>query len=88
MSYSVKYKKSAEKKLEKLDASVRNRIKTWIEKNLEGCENPRQWGKPLEGEWYGYWRYRVGNYRLVAQIIDNEIIIVIVNVDKRNDIYK
>ncbi len=88
MSYSVKYKKAAEKKLEKMDATVRNRIKTWIDKNLEGCENPRAKGKALEGEWEGYWRYRVGNYRLVADIQDDKIIILIVNVDKRNDIYK
>ena len=88
MSYSVKYKKVAEKKLEKMDAPVRNRIKTWIEKNLEGCENPRAKGKALEGEWEGYWRYRVGNYRLVAEIQDDKIIILIINVDKRNDIYK
>ncbi|MBQ3452195.1 MAG: type II toxin-antitoxin system RelE/ParE family toxin [Selenomonadaceae bacterium] len=88
MKYSVKYKKLAEKKLERLDPPVRKRIKNWVEKNLEGCENPRHTGKPLEGEWEGYWRYRVGNYRLVAEIQDDKIIILIVNVDKRNDIYK
>ena len=47
MSYTVKYKKSARKKLEKFDAAVRTRIKTWIETNLEGCENPRLHGKAL-----------------------------------------
>ena len=88
MRYSVKYKKSAEKKLNKLDPPVREKIKKWVEKNLEGCENPRHTGKSLDGDWYGYWRYRVGNYRLVAQIVDSEIIIFIVNVDKGNDIYK
>ena len=88
MNYSVKYKKSAEKKLNKMDAPVRARIKAWINKNLEGCENPRAQGKALEGDWNGYWRYRVGDYRIVAEIKDNEIIILIINVDKRNDIYK
>ena len=88
MRYSVKYKKAAEKKLDKLDPFVRDRIKAWIDKNLEGCENPRHTGKALEGEWYGYWRYRVSDYRLIAKILDAEIIIIIVNVDKCNDIYK
>lgn len=88
MKYSVRYKKTAERKLKKLDPSVRERIMMWVEKNLEGCENPRTKGKALEGEWEGYWRYRVGNYRLVADIQDDKIIILIVNVDKRNDIYK
>ena len=86
--FSVEYDDKAKKKLEKIDAPVRKRIRNWIEKNLEGCENPRLRGKPLEGVLKDYWRYRVGNYRLVADIQDDKIIILIVNVDKRNDIYK
>ena len=78
----------AERKLDKLDASVRKRIKQWIETNLEGCENPRRRGKPLEGELSGFWRYRVGDYRIIAEIQDDKIIIFVINVDKRNDIYK
>ena len=87
MSYSVKYKKSALKKLNKLDAPVRERIKIWIDNNLNGCENPRIHGKALSGEWHGYWRYRVGDYRIIAQIKDEKIIIVVVKIDKRDEIY-
>ncbi|MBE8949218.1 MAG: type II toxin-antitoxin system RelE/ParE family toxin [Quinella sp. 3Q1] len=86
--YSVEFKPSARKKMDKLDAPVRRRITQWIAKNLEGCENPRAKGRLLEGEWEGYWRYRVGDYRLIADIQDDKIIIMIINVDKRNDIYK
>ena len=86
--YSVEFKSKARKKIDKLDAPVRRRITQWIANNLEGCENPRLKGKALEGDWEGYWRYRVGNYRLVADIQDDKIIILIVNVDKHNDIYK
>lgn len=88
MSYSVKYKKSARKKLEKFDAPVRARIKEWIETNLQGCENPRAKGHALEGDLSDLWRYRVGDYRIVAQIRDAEIVIVIVKVDKRDTVYK
>ncbi|MBE8951746.1 MAG: type II toxin-antitoxin system RelE/ParE family toxin [Quinella sp. 1Q7] len=87
MRYSVKYKKSALKKLNKLDAPVRERIKKWIETNLDGCENPRAHGKALSGEWHGYWRYRVGDYRIVAQIKDDKVIILVVKIDKRGAIY-
>ena len=87
MKYSVRYKKTAERKLKKLDPSVRERIMMWVEKNLEGCENPRTRDKALEGEWEDYRRYRVGDYRLVADIQDDKIIILIVNVDKRNDLF-
>ena len=86
--YSVEFKPQALKKVEKLDAPVRRRITQWITKNLEGCENPRAKGKALEDEWEGYRRYRVDNYRLVANIQDDKIIILIINVDKRNDIYR
>ena len=87
MSYSVKYKKSALKKLNNLDAPSRERIKAWIEENLEGCENPRLHGKALHGGWQGYWRYRVGDYRIVAQIQDEKIVIVVVKIDTRGAVY-
>ena len=87
MRYSVKYKKSALKKLNKLDAPVRERIKNWIETNLVDCENPRAHGKALSGEWNGYWRYRVGDYRIVAQIKDDKVIILVVKIDTRSAIY-
>ena len=50
-------------------------ILNWIGKNLEGCENPRQHGKPLVGNNAGVWRYRVGNYRILADILDDKLII-------------
>ena len=87
MNYSVKYKKSALKKLNNLDAPIRERIKNWIDTNLVGCENPRRLGKSLHGEWHDFWRYRVGEYRIVAQIQDDKIIIFVVKIDKRDAIY-
>ena len=86
--FSVEYDDKAKKNLQKLDAPVRKRIRAWVEKNLEGCENPRLRGKPLEGKLNNYWRYRVGDYRLIADIQDEKIIILIVNVDKRGEIYR
>ena len=87
MSYSVKYKKSAQKKLEKFDACVRNRIKAWIEENLSGCENLRAKGHALEGDLSGLWRYRVGDYRIIAQIRDEEVVILVVKIAKRGEVY-
>ena len=86
--YTVAYKRCAQKLLSNLDKSIQARIKKWIEKNLEGCENPRKYGSALEGELKTFWRYRVGDYRIVADIQDDKILILIVDVDKRNDVYK
>lgn len=62
-------------------------IKAWIEKNLVGCENPRQHGEGLTANHSGRWRYRIGDYRLIAEIIENEVIILILNIGHRSDIY-
>ena len=88
MIYKVRYEQLAEKKLNKLDSSVRKRIVGWVERNLEGCENPRAHGHALTGNLSDFWRYRVGNWRIMAKILDGELIILVINVDKRNDIYK
>ena len=86
--YHVDILPQAKKAIDKLDKKIRERISNWINKTLEGCENPRQYGLALHGTLKGKWRYRVGNYRLIAEIHDEEILILIVEVDKRNDIYK
>ena len=78
MTYDVKYEKKAVKQIQKLDSSVQKLIKTWIEKNLMGTTNPRQHGKGLMGNKSEYWRYRVGDYRILAEIRDAEVIIIIV----------
>ena len=51
-------------------------LKSWIEKNLVGCENPRAKGKGLTANRSGQWRYRIGDYRLICLIQDNELVIL------------
>lgn len=70
MNYSVIFTAGARKELHKLDRYTAALILGWIEKNLSGCPNPRAFGKPLVANHQGKWRYRVGNYRLLAQIDD------------------
>ncbi len=85
--YKVEYDPHTLKKLSKLDPSTRKKIKKWIDNNLEGCENPRLHGKPLSGKWKGHWRYRVDDYRIIAKIEDDKIIIFVVKIDRRDEIY-
>lgn len=86
--YSVYYTKEALKNLKKLDKHSKNLIVGWIEKNLIDCENPRINGKALVENRSGQWRYRVGDYRLIAEISDETITILILNVGHRKNIYK
>ena len=87
-NYSVEYTKQALKSLEKLELNVREKIIEWIEENLQGCENPRLYGKALKGNLQGKWRYRVGDYRIIAEIEDDKILIVILDADHRRQIYR
>ena len=88
MIYELKYEVKAVNQIRKLDPATRNLIKTWIEKNLLNTDNPRQHGKGLTGTLSQYWRYRVGDYRILAEINDTEIVIIIVEVGHRREIYR
>ena len=88
MIYHVEFTKSVLKELKKLDRVTASLIIGWIRKNLEGCENPRIHGKGLTADKAGLWRYRVGDYRIIAQIQDEKVTIIVVNIGHRRDIYK
>lgn len=86
--YRVEYTEKAVKNLRKLDKHTRKLIVAWIDKNLENCENPRAHGKGLVENKSGKWRYRIGDYRLICEIKENEIIILVLEIGHRRDIYK
>lgn len=88
MKYRVEFSQRALKDLKKLDRHTAALILGWIRKNLENCENPRLFGKGLTANRSGEWRYRVGDYRLLAKIDDQKIIILILNVGHRWEIYQ
>ena len=79
MTYQVVYDKKAIKSLSKIDRGQQNIILAWVEKNLVNTDNPKKYGKVLKGSLNEYWRYRVGNYRILADINENEIKIIIFN---------
>lgn len=87
MTFHVVFTEKATKQLKKLDRHTAAMITGWMRKNLEGCENPRQHGKSLTANRTGQWRYRVGDYRLIAEIHEEEIVILILSVGHRKEIY-
>ncbi|MBO6008936.1 MAG: type II toxin-antitoxin system RelE/ParE family toxin [Ruminobacter sp.] len=88
MSYSVLFTQKAKKQLSKLDRNTAKLIASWLKKNLEGCENPRIHGKALVANKACQWRYRVGDYRILAEIRDEEVIILVLQIGHRREIYK
>lgn len=86
--YKVNFSRTAEKDLKKLDRLIQLIIMKWIKKNLVDCENPYLHGKALKAELKGYWRYRIGDYRLICNIGKKECMILVLNVGDRKKIYK
>ncbi len=88
MKYKVVFTDKANEQLNKLDKHVASLIIGWIEKNLEGTENPRQHGKGLTANRLGEWRYRIGDYRIICDIQDEEIIILVLEIGHRRSVYE
>lgn len=88
MKFKVEFSVSALKTLKKFDKYTQQILLNWIETNLEGCNNPRVHGKPLSANRAGQWRYRVGDYRIITLIEDNKLIILVLTIGHRRDIYK
>ncbi|EGQ79087.1 type II toxin-antitoxin system RelE/ParE family toxin [Fusobacterium animalis] len=86
--YIVKTTLKFEKEFKKLDRYTQKILSAWIDKNLEGCENPRIQGKGLTSNRSGQWRYRIGDYRLICIIEDEELIILALTVGHRRNIYE
>ncbi|XGA32955.1 type II toxin-antitoxin system RelE/ParE family toxin [Virgibacillus sp. CBA3643] len=88
MEYQVRFEKRAQKTLKKMDKHQAGMIMAWIKKNLVGTTDPRMYGKGLTANRAGEWRYRVGDYRIIAHIDDELITILILEIGHRRDIYK
>ena len=89
--YGVKFTESAEKDLKKINKSnkaIAKLLKKWISENLIGTQNPKQRGKALTGNLKGLWRYRVGSYRIIAEIKNDIFLILIIEMSDRKEIYK
>ena len=87
MNYKVVFSERAKKQLKKLDKQVSALIIGWLEKNIQGSTNPRVHGKGLVENKSGQWRYRIGNYRVICEILDNEVVVLVLEVGHRREIY-
>ena len=87
MQYKVIFTERAKKQLKKLEKHIAALIIGWLEKNIQNCENPRLHGKGLLENKSGQWRYRIGDYRVICEIQDKEIIVLVLEVGHRIEIY-
>ena len=89
MTWKIEFIPEAEKDLKAIDRTVVRRILRFLYDKVRLLENPLQLGEALKGPESGkYWKYRVGDYRIICQIKDREILILVLRVGHRKEVYR
>jgi len=89
LAWLIKFSSGAGKELRKLDTPVARRIITFLRDRVQTLDDPRSIGAALQGKKYGeFWKYRVGDMRIIARIEDRELIILVVRVGHRKQVYR
>lgn len=89
MVWRIEILEPALKDIRKLDRQDANRILKFLHGRLAKLENPRAIGEALHGESLGeFWKYRIGDYRVIAKIEDDKLVIVVVRVWHRREVYR
>lgn len=87
MAWTIEFTPEAARQLKKLDRSLQQRTLAYLEALLSECTSPRQRGKGLKAKLSGLWRYRVGDLRVICRIQDSTMVVLVVEVGKRSEIY-
>jgi mRNA interferase RelE/StbE len=85
-TWRVEISRTAEKQITKLDRAGQSSIQRFLRERLVPVTNPRQWGKAVQGDKRGLWRYRVGDYQLICDIQDEKITILLLEVGHRKSV--
>ena len=89
MAWRIEYGKEAEKEIAKLDRQIAQRIIRFMGSRVAKLDNPRRIGDALTGSKLGeYWKYRVGDYRIIAEIQDAKLIVQVVRIGNRREVYR
>lgn len=88
MTWTVEFDDAAAKELRKLDRQAQSDILRYLRERIATDEDPRRFGKPLSGDLAGLWRYRLRNYRIICSIEGDKLIVLVVRVAHRKDVYE
>lgn len=87
MSWRLEYSKKALRQLRKMDPGQRAIVLLWMDKNIDGCDDPRTHGKGLTASRAGQWRYRVGDYRMLCDLRDDGLVVLAIEIGHRSVVY-
>ena len=88
MAWKIEFTEPALRGIKKLGAEPARRIAKTLRDRIATLDDPRSVGQALVGEWTGYWRYRIGDYRIIARIEDDRLIILVVRIAHRREVYR
>lgn len=89
MAWRIEISKTAEKQLEKMDREVARRIATFLRERVSALDDPRSIGEALKGSELGeFWKYRVGDWRLICELHDKRITIEVLRLGNRREVYR
>lgn len=89
MAWTIEFDRLARRNVEKLDHQTRRRIRSFLYERIAPLENPRQLGEALQGSSLGdFWRYRVGDYRIICDIRDQQLVVLVIEIGHRREIYR
>jgi mRNA interferase RelE/StbE len=88
MAWKVEYTDIAERIIEKLDPQVRKRINRFFRERVANSDDPTAIAEPLQGEFRGLWRFRVGDYRAICDIRKRYLLVLVLVVGHRKEIYR
>jgi mRNA interferase RelE/StbE len=88
MSWAYRFDERALKELRKLGKQAQREIIAYLDERIAGKDDPRRFGKGLKADLAGLWRFRVGDYRILCQIKNGELLVLVVAVGHRRDIYE
>lgn len=87
MTWKIEYTQTAAKSLLSLDRQIARRIQKYLKERIATDSDPRRFGDGLVENLTGYWKYRIGDYRVIAEIHDDKFIVVVVKIGHRSKIY-
>ena len=89
MVWIIKYTESSSKQLKKLDKQTALRVLDYMDERVAVLDDPRSLGKKLKGPKIGeYWRYRVGDIRVICNIVDGQMMVLVIEIGNRREVYK
>lgn len=87
--WTINYTESARRRLRKLDKQAARRILNFMDERIAAQEDPRNTGKALTGPMLGaYWRYRIGDYRIICDIQDGALCVLVIEIGNRREVYR